>query len=315
MSSERRKTQDIRPEKFGLRPKEKAMILVAGGISLLVVLLVAIAANFRSQPADAMQTSQTAEEVPSLPQAPVKAYAPTEDITAGTPMSTVQLKELYWPRGQIPEGAIKDPAEVQKLYARIDLAANVPIQRSSLTEEISRPSLPLTPGNRAVAIEVDDISGVEGHTLPGTRVDVVLTASENGGLASSIIVQNARVISYGGRTSLGYGTAEDRKLSKAKNARTLSLDVTVQDALKIQTARQMGKLSLIMRSIDDSTVSADTRVSGSDVQAGRNISNSSNKAVAPAKSGNCQKGKMKMGGKDYLINCDGSLVALEEQAP
>ena len=65
-----------------------------------------------------------------------------------------------------------------------------------------------------------------------------------------------------------------------------------------------------MRSLEDSAVSTDTRVSGSDVQAGKNLNATG--ANRPVSSGNCQKGKMKMGGKDYIINCDGSLSELQE---
>jgi pilus assembly protein CpaB len=160
-------------------------------------------------------------------------------------------------------------------------------------------SLALTPRNRAVSIEVDETSGLEGHALPGTKVDIVLTFTEGGQLTSKVIVQNARVLSYGGDTS----TAADRSavasdMRVRRTSRTITLDVTPKDALQITTARQLGRLSLIMRSNDDDLGSPALEVDEGSIAQNKQERRNTN---------SCKSGRMRMGNREYVVDCDGSI--------
>src|SRR5690606_4671736 len=91
----------------------------------------------------------------------VSLLAPERPIRAGTRLSEVNFKQVYWPRNQVPEGAIRDLSEVQNFYAKSDLSPGLPLQRAHLTSEVDTSSLQLTPGQRAVAIDIDASSAVE----------------------------------------------------------------------------------------------------------------------------------------------------------
>jgi len=215
-------------------------------------------------------------------------------------LSEVRFKEVFWPRSQVPNEAIRDISELQNLYAKVDLSPGVPIQRMHLSREGLLSSLALTPRNRAVSIEVDETAGLEGHALPGTKVDVVLTFQEEGQLISKVIVQNARVLSYGGDTS----TAADRselaggEMRGRRTSRTITLDVSPKDALQITTARQLGRLSLIMRSADDDTGSPILEIDQADLAQNKQVKRNPN---------SCKSGRMKMGDREYVVDCDGSI--------
>ena len=90
--------------------------------------------------------------------------------------------------------------------------------------------------------------------------------------------------------------------------RTITLDASAQDALKIQTARQLGKLSLMLRSPDDNK--------SSDV-----ISQSQNDIAPSGKPGDSKKkacnssGSMRIEGKEFAIGCDGRLEELNPLDP
>ena len=103
---------------------------------------------------------------------------------------------------------MRDVAELSNLYASSDLTPGVPVQHAQLTTD-SRAgfTIPVTKGKRAVTIEVDGPSGIEGRVSPGKCVDVVLTAVEAGRTSATIVVQNACILSLGGDLSAGNNPA------------------------------------------------------------------------------------------------------------
>jgi pilus assembly protein CpaB len=231
---------------------------------------------------------------------------PERVVKAGESLSGVKLKELYWPKNQLPEGAITDAKMLDGMFSRVTLSPHVPLQQSHLTKELANVALPVTPGNRAVAIEIDEISGIEGHALPGTRVDVVLTYYSQGQLTSKMIVQNARIISAGGDTTAATDPSRNAVVGSRRNARTISLDVGVKDALVIQTSRQLGRLSLLMRNSEDNAGAPIDSLYQGDIDDNPEHRNSDRSKPE------CKIGRMKAGGKEYLVDCDGALSEIRE---
>lgn len=287
------------------------IIAVAGlFISLMVIFFVIL--NFRS--ADAKSTQQPMASSIQTNQAAlgtVNLLTPERKVSSGSALSEVVFKEVLWPRNQIPEGAIYDAAELRGMYAKMDLQPGVPIQRTQVTREPAYATLPLTPGNRAVAIPVDETAGIEGHALPGTRVDVILTYNEEGRLTSKVIVQNARVLSYGGDvTPISGRGAEARAIAGRRTSSTITLDVSAKDALALQTARQLGRLSLVMRAPDDVVSPSVVELNSTDIdgskkdRAGRGVGSSGR---------GCSKGRIKSGGREYIVDCDGSIHQVLDQ--
>jgi Flp pilus assembly protein CpaB len=206
----------------------------------------------------------------------------------------------------MPEGVVLDQSELTGMYARVDLAEGIPISRRNLTNEPSFASLPVTPGNRAVPIRLDDVASQENHFLPGTRVDVVLTYHENRELTSKVIVHDARVLSNAGDTTPGHErsplrSADRRSVRGGIGAvgTTITVDVAPQDALALRTAEQMGKLSLIMRSQHDGKAAAVSEFSATDFNTGR-------RGREPQKP-ECNRGRVRIDGREYVVDCDGNI--------
>jgi pilus assembly protein CpaB len=278
--------------------RDKLMLIATVGLAVSLLIITVLVLNFRTSASATQDRSADVASVAPAAIGTVSLIAPERVVRAGTPLKDVRLKEVFWPRNQVPEGAVRDAAELSNHFAKIDLDANIPIRKSDITNEPMMVSLPLTPGMRAISIEVDATSGLEGHALPGTRVDVVLTFQEEGKLNSKIIVQNARVLSYGGDVTPGSRRSPVEKVSPSVS-RTMTLEVSTEDALRIQTGRQMGRISLIMRSADDVTTAPVTDMGQNEV--------GNNSESRPVRDGGCTRGKMKMGGRDYIIDCDGRI--------
>ncbi len=155
-------------------------------------------------------------------------------------------------------------AEVYGAALRIGLATGEPIRRDGIVKPGDRDFLQvvLSPGARAIAIPVATGGASTGLLYPGDRVDVVLTQSfkSDSLLArrsvSETVVQSLRVLAV---------DAGDPKLIGAGNGfgRTVTLEVTQEQAEKINVAVELGKLSLTLRSIITAGGSAATFSAGS----------------------------------------------------
>jgi pilus assembly protein CpaB len=129
----------------------------------------------------------------------------------------------------------------------------------------------LTPGTRAIAIGVDAVTGTGGLIWPGDRVDVVLTqdlGEKDTVLAHRVVgetvLNDVRVVAVD--QSIMQGAAVDAAAGKL--ARTVTLEVTPDQAQHAAVAQQLGKLTLTLRAAEEFGVitrMGNTPVYGSDV--------------------------------------------------
>ena len=182
----------------------------------------------------------------------VQVLVPAQGLKAGTKLTSGLFREVSLPRNEVPEGAFRKGEMTGDLYAKLDLNANAPIMRDQVSNTPPLGSVAdlVKPGYRAATIEVDATSGVEGWANAGAHVDIVVTYLDpsDGKKKSQIAIEDAVVLSFNRNTSrLGKDSNEGRIDSVA----TVTLSLPTMDAVKLHTARSMGKISLILRSIDD----------------------------------------------------------------
>ncbi|HLO77272.1 MAG TPA: Flp pilus assembly protein CpaB [Magnetospirillum sp.] len=117
----------------------------------------------------------------------------------------------------------------------------------------------LQPGMRAVSVAIDDVSGNAGLTLPGDRVDLILTHSlttrdsDAGGppkVASETVLADVRVIAVGQALRIPEAEpANGQQVQSSGNARTVTLEVSPRDAESVAVVSRLGQLSLALRSL------------------------------------------------------------------
>jgi pilus assembly protein CpaB len=140
--------------------------------------------------------------------------------------------------------------EVSGAALRIAVTASEPIRRSAIVKPGDRDFLQvvLSSGARASAIPVATGGASTGLLYPGDRVDVILTQTFKNDppltrrSVSETVVENLRVLAI---------DAPDSKPTGASNSfgRMVTLEVTPEQAEKINVAAELGKLSLTLRSI------------------------------------------------------------------
>ncbi len=136
--------------------------------------------------------------------------------------------------------------------------AGVPTPRSALLAPGQEGFLAavLRPGYRAVALAVNEVTGAAGLIFPGDRVDLLLTqeieaadaAAPGRRWASETILRDVRVIAVDQRLG-GDLAARGREDEREAAPRTITLEVTSAGAERIAVARNLGSLSLTLRSL------------------------------------------------------------------
>ena len=143
--------------------------------------------------------------------------------------------------------------EVTGSIARAPFIAGEPIREPKLVRADGSGFMAaiLPSGMRAISTDISPETGAGGFILPNDRVDVILTRREKnpdkGGpdtITSEIILPNVRVLAID-------QAPKEKDGQSALVGRTTTLELKPEQAETLARARQMGTLSLALRSIAD----------------------------------------------------------------
>jgi len=180
------------------------------------------------------------------------------DIPLGEKITAEHLTLLPMPNGSVPEGAFRKASEVVGRVAIVPIGIRDPITYSKLAPEGTEGGLSavIPQGYRAMTVKVDDVVGVQGFIMPGSFVDVVAIIVPPGdqtrGPISKIVLQSIKVLASGPKID----TPENQRTPS--EVRSVTLQVTPEQAEKLVLAANEGKLQLVMRNYTDQD-DADTR--------------------------------------------------------
>lgn len=174
------------------------------------------------------------------------------DIPAGSFVrADVHVALVDWPKSAITDSMFTNltskASDFNGAVARRAIQKGEPILKGLLVKanEGGFMSAVLEPGKRAVSIPVDATSGNAGFIFPGDHVDLILThAVTNQSVqtrASETFVEDVRV--------LAVDQMLDNPENKAVLAKTVTLEVTPKQVEEINLAKDLGKISLSLRSL------------------------------------------------------------------
>ena len=239
-------------------------VFIAGGLAFFSKRLV------EGQVQRAVKSAETAETVQVLVAAKI--------IGTGKVLDATDIRYDMWPKAVATGQNVivrKDKTDPLKdhvgMVARRDLFVGEPIGASSVykSDAGSKLSVLLDPGMRAITFNITPESAIAGLAVPGDRVDIILTAdmSKAGGdnrpatptdfvrYVSETVLANVKLIAID-QTVSRESSSKDKDAAKAVAGgvvgRTATVAVKPEDAEKLILAGQMGKLSLILRSVADS---------------------------------------------------------------
>lgn len=182
--------------------------------------------------------------------ATTKVVVAASDINLGQRIGPDFLKLTDWPSNSVPPGSFTD---IQKLDGRVlkeSLLHGEPILEAKLTPvgTLGGLSAVIGEGKRAITVRVNDVIGVAGFALPGNYVDILVNTekdNKDGGVTgrdqniSKIVLEKILVLAVAQEVG--------RDETKPKVVDAVTLEVSPEQAEKIDLARSIGTLSLVLR--------------------------------------------------------------------
>jgi pilus assembly protein CpaB len=183
--------------------------------------------------------------VREVPVAHYSAVVARENLPLGTLVTADQVKLVPWPTSDPLPGGFDSIDKVVGRGVVVPIQQNEPLSESKLASAESGAGLPPTipAGMRAISVKVNDVIGVAGFTVPGTRVDVLAMVRGNNNSMSRIVVGNVQVLTAGTK----YDQEQSRKDGKPISTGVVTLAVTPADAERIALAASDGQIVLALR--------------------------------------------------------------------
>ncbi|MGA8617319.1 MAG: Flp pilus assembly protein CpaB [Candidatus Sulfotelmatobacter sp.] len=166
------------------------------------------------------------------------------DIQVGARLDEHDVRLVKYPASSLPAGTPTRRSQVLGRGVILPVAKGEFILPSKLAPENAGAGLPslIPPGMRAVSVRVNEVVSVAGFVGPGTRVDVLLTGTPNGGTESqtTTVLQNVAVIASG-------HTLERNAAGEALNTPVITFLTSPEDAERLTLAQAEGKIQLVLR--------------------------------------------------------------------
>jgi pilus assembly protein CpaB len=168
------------------------------------------------------------------------------DLDIGTELTRADIRIIDWPANAVPANAFSDPKDVIGRGIVLPIIQNEPILPMKLASVEAGSGLPpaIPPGLRAVSVRVNEVIGVAGYVLPGTRVDVVATVSptgQNNDMTSKVVLTNVQVLAAGTKIE------RDTDKNKPMAVSVVTLLVDPDEAERLTLASTEGKIQLALR--------------------------------------------------------------------
>ncbi|MDP3743086.1 MAG: Flp pilus assembly protein CpaB [Methylotenera sp.] len=218
-------------------PRAFLMIVISIGIGLGAVVL---ASRWISQQATVASS---------------KIVVAAQDIDLGTPLNPKMLKLADWPKGSVPAGATEDIKTLDTRVVKTSLLRGEPVLESKLAPLGATGGLSavIKEGNRAMTVRVNDVVGVAGFALPGNYVDIVVNTEDESVKADNVNKSISKIV-LEHILVLAVAQEQNRDETKPRVVNAVTLEVTPEQAEKLDLARSVGSLSLVLRNQIDTSV-------------------------------------------------------------
>jgi pilus assembly protein CpaB len=219
--------------------------IVAGALIAVALLLGVFAVMLLRRPAPA--------PVASVKQTVFPVVVAMRVLPAGKPIAADALRVQPLPIN--PNGAFADPSLVAGRVPAADIGADSPVLEEQLSSGLAER---IEPGERAVAVRVEESNAVGNRLRPGNFVDVFFTLKRDGNMGSGgeiertqarLLMSKVRVLAFGNATAAGDTSGDPNGM-----VRTAVLAVPVADVDRLTLAESSGRLVFALRNPKDAEV-------------------------------------------------------------
>ena len=187
-----------------------------------------------------------------------KVMVARKGLPAGTFLKPEHIEWREWPKRGIAKAyLVKGKRTINELVGAVvrrGISAGEPITDGRIVKPGSRGFMAavLTPGMRAVSVPINATTGIAGFVFPGDRIDLILTHKLSSGKGkkrkssqvSETVLTGVRVLGVDQRSN-----DQTQGKGRVKIPKTTTIEVTPKQAEMVAVAKELGKLSLSLRSL------------------------------------------------------------------
>jgi len=173
------------------------------------------------------------------------------EIVPGSRLTDENATFKAWPKDSIPQGAVTKPEDYEQRALKVRTYPGEIIMKAKLGKKGEFGAASDIPeGQRVISVAVDPTMTSSGMMWPGMRVDVFVTyqsVDRRIGTEIATVLEDVTVFAVDNTRDVA-----EQEPSEIK-AKTISLLVTPEEAMRLKRAENMGKLHVAMRGQDDAT--------------------------------------------------------------
>jgi pilus assembly protein CpaB len=178
-----------------------------------------------------------------------------KSLSQGMRLTADDVKLVAWPSSSPVANGHTDVESVINRGLLSSVVENEPLTEGKLASLEAGAGLPPTipEGMRAMSVKVNEVVGVAGFVVPGSKVDLMVTLRRNDDSLTRTVATNVQVLTAGTRYD-----QEKAKDGEPIPSTVVTLMVTPEDAERITLAQSQGQIMLSLRNPLD-TGEAETR--------------------------------------------------------
>ena len=167
----------------------------------------------------------------------------SQNIAAGDSLNQENISLSERTGASIVPGSLYEVSPLLNRIAKSDMLSGDAIKDANLVPLVIDGSLAavITPGKRAYSLRITEEAGVAGFILPGNYVDILFgTKESNNKQTSKFLLENILVLAI----------AQERNKanrSEPKVVNVITLEISPEQAEKLDLARNIGNLTLVLR--------------------------------------------------------------------
>lgn len=194
---------------------------------------------------------------------PVPVVIAARMLPAGQPITADALK--VQPTASMPVGAFGNPGELVGRVPTRDIPVSSPVVSGALVSGLAED---VQPGERAIAVRVDETNAVGNRLRPGNFVDVFLNLKREGNsmfdgeisqTQARLLLSKVRVLSFGDATTeRDSGNNTNGNNGQPSNARIAVLAVPTAQVDALTLGEASGRLTLALRNPRDDELAMQT---------------------------------------------------------
>lgn len=212
-----------------------------------------------------------------------KVVVAAVDIELGSRVNAQMLTTVDWPSGSLPPGSFTDVQALQDRVVKVGVLRGEALMEGKLAPAGTQGGLSavIAAGKRAMTVRVNEVVGVAGFALPGNYVDVVVNAQQDKAKGEDSVQISKTVLEH--VLVLAVAQEAGRDDTKPKVVSAVTLELSLEDSEKLDLARSVGTLSLVLRNQIDKEKVATAGITKSQLFGDKAIVPVSVTAPAPAR--------------------------------